>query len=563
MLTDLQACKDRRDLAHLLGVAPKELSYVLYVMSPALRYTPFCLSKKNGGTRQILAPHDRLKFIQKELLRVLYACEEDYTGNKSDNLSYGFKRHKGIVDNAYRHRRRRFVFNIDIEDFFDQFNFGRVRGFFIKDRRFALTADVATVIAQIVCFNNKLPQGSPTSPHIANLCSEFLDRRMSRFLAPLRCRYSRYADDITISTNVRIFPNLVAIQNSLDPQGWQVAPQLEDLLKRSGFSVAKKKTRLSSKATGRQVVTGLVVNEKVNITREYYLTTRAMCHRLFRAKPVAAPKPTTNYTNSCNPLVPSVDPDIHAHIEGRVAFIDHVRRRSDQRSLRDQQDEPTQFFGLLTKYFLHREFYGSPMPKVITEGPSDVFYLKVAARTTSKSLPQISVNGERKISFFKYGSRQSEVTGITGGCGSLKHFLYLFRKYSKDFTPSVPLQPVIMVIDNDPAGRDVLAAMNGMFGCKIDVKDKKGWGKVAHGLYVVWTPLKTKKTSCIEDFLPQVVLSTVLNGKTFSPDPKFDASKHYGKVALAKYVSDHINQISLTDFDVVLSAISECISDAI
>jgi len=62
-----------------------------------------------------------------------------------------------------------------LQDFFGSINFGRVRGFFIKDRNFALQPAVATILAQMACHNNALPQGSPCSPVISNLVGHVLD----------------------------------------------------------------------------------------------------------------------------------------------------------------------------------------------------------------------------------------------------------------------------------------------------------------------------------------------------------------------------------------------------
>src|SRR5829696_3333279 len=161
MIDALRACSDRKDLAILLGIKPAELSYLLYIMPDTVKYSPFCISKKSGGTRQIFSPTPRLKFVQRQLLELLYECENDYaSGTPTANLSFGFRRESGIYDNAYRHRCRSFVLNLDIKNFFDQFNFGRVRGFFLKDKRFGLHPNVATTIAQIACFDDKLPQGS-------------------------------------------------------------------------------------------------------------------------------------------------------------------------------------------------------------------------------------------------------------------------------------------------------------------------------------------------------------------------------------------------------------------
>ena len=76
------------------------------------------------------------------------------------------------------HRNKKYILNIDLKNFFDSFNFGRVRGFFIKDRDFAVSPEIATVIAQIACYQGKLPQGAPSSPIITNLITRILDYRI-------------------------------------------------------------------------------------------------------------------------------------------------------------------------------------------------------------------------------------------------------------------------------------------------------------------------------------------------------------------------------------------------
>ena len=114
------------------------------------------------------------------------------------------------MTNAYIHKRRRYVLNLDLEDFFPSFNFGRVRGFFIKDKHFALHERVETIIAQIACHDNELPQGSPCSPVISNLIAHLLDVRLARLAKAHKCTYSRYADDITFSTNRKEFPSDLA-----------------------------------------------------------------------------------------------------------------------------------------------------------------------------------------------------------------------------------------------------------------------------------------------------------------------------------------------------------------
>lgn len=71
--------------------------------------------------------------------------------NIKQNVSHGFEKNKTIITNAERHRDKNIVFNIDIENFFPSFNFGRVRGYFIANQNFKLHPNVATIIAQIAC----------------------------------------------------------------------------------------------------------------------------------------------------------------------------------------------------------------------------------------------------------------------------------------------------------------------------------------------------------------------------------------------------------------------------
>ena len=76
--------------------------------------------------------------------------------------------------------------------------------FELKNNYFKLPK-VATLIAQLTCYNGKLPQGAPTSPIISNLICQILDYKIIILCKKYRLTYTRYADDLTFSTNNKVF----------------------------------------------------------------------------------------------------------------------------------------------------------------------------------------------------------------------------------------------------------------------------------------------------------------------------------------------------------------------
>ena len=284
-LAALKTSTSRSNVARLLDFRPKALSYILYKKPEAQKYTTFQIPKRNGGQRTIKAPIPALKLVQQRLSDYLQDCVEEININKNrkDRAAHGFKRKRSIITNARQHRHRRYVFNIDLEDFFPSIHFGRVRGFLIKNRDFELHEDVATVIAQIACHENSLPQGSPCSPVISNLVAHLLDMRLVSLASAAGCTYSRYADDLTFSTNKKDFPADIAVPSGAEGEShlWVPGMELQNVIERTGFRIHAAKTHLMYR-TSRQNVTGLVVNDKVNVRCEYRHNVRAMVHRLVR-----------------------------------------------------------------------------------------------------------------------------------------------------------------------------------------------------------------------------------------------------------------------------------------
>ncbi|PAF16952.1 RNA-dependent DNA polymerase, partial [Terribacillus saccharophilus] len=152
------------------------------------------MQKKSGGERIIHTPSIDLKEIQRSIVEVLWRQQkilwEEH--NIKPNISHAFIKKKGIITNARVHKNKRYVFNIDLEDFFDSFHFGRVRGFFEKNKDFLFPEKMATTLAQLTCYNGSLPQGAPTSPIITNLICNILDMRLLKIAKEFKLDYTRY-----------------------------------------------------------------------------------------------------------------------------------------------------------------------------------------------------------------------------------------------------------------------------------------------------------------------------------------------------------------------------------
>lgn len=258
--------KTRNDVANILGIEEKSLRYFLYCIKPEAMYTDFSIEKRSGGTRYISAPNQRLRNIQRKLLKIL---ENVYNPKV---CAYGFIREKSICNNAENHLKKGQILNIDLKDYFTQINFGRVRGMLLK-KPYELGEEAATVLAQLMCYKGKLPQGAPTSPIVANMICAPMDNHFMKLAKEYHMKYTRYADDITFSTQ-NIFPaEIVYIEKDIVRVGSTVL----DILKRDGFEINEEKIHLRSK-NERQEVTGLIVNRTVNVRREYIKEIRAILH---------------------------------------------------------------------------------------------------------------------------------------------------------------------------------------------------------------------------------------------------------------------------------------------
>ena len=252
------------DFCKQINISYNFLKYVLYVKKK--NYRQFIISKGNGKFRIITAPNEELKYIQRQLLLFL---ERNY--NFLD-CQYGFIKGRNCVLNASNHVGKRFVLNCDIE------NFGRVRGLFLN-KPFNYSNEVATTIAKIVCYKGRLPQGAPTSPIISNMICYTMDKEFDFIAKKNNCKYTRYADDITFSTDSEFFSNnIIEIKNDNIIFSERIIKTLNGGYS-NGFRFNNSKTKLC-KRYYRQEVTGIVVNRKTNVNKKYINNLRATLHNI-------------------------------------------------------------------------------------------------------------------------------------------------------------------------------------------------------------------------------------------------------------------------------------------
>ncbi len=312
--------KNPRDVASLLEYRYSALVYQIYKVPDDSKYETFEIPKKAGGTRTITSPSRTLKFIQRRLADILINVY------KPKPVVYGFVSGKNIVDNAHRHKKKSWVLNIDLEGFFPSINFGRVRGMFMG-KPYNLPDSVATILAQICCFKNQLPQGAPTSPIISNMICAKMDSELQDLAWNCRCFYTRYADDITFSTTLPELPAQVAKVHSL--LDVVVGAELEKIITKNGFKINPLKTRAFSQKQ-RQEVTGLTVNKHPNVRRKYIAQIRAMLHAWEKFGLPAAEDEYFRLHDKKHRDPKAKKLSFRHVVRGRIAYLGQVKGKNDK-----------------------------------------------------------------------------------------------------------------------------------------------------------------------------------------------------------------------------------------
>ena len=305
------------ELADWLAVTPDQLvrfadlrGLSATTASPfAPHYRHHFVPKRDGTLRLIEEPKPFLKRLQRRILSGILDRVPPH------DAAWGFRTGRSCIAAAARHGGEEIVVGFDLADFFPGIAFSRVHSLF---RSVGYPAAVARALAGLCSAivphdalpdpriaarewlrHRHLPQGAPTSPALANLAAYRLDCRLAGLARSLGASFTRYADDLTFSGDHRIAPILTRA--------------VPEIVRDAGFRLNPAKTRLAGRSQ-RQTVTGLVVNQHVNIPRPEYDRLKATIHRL------------------SDPDDPRrADPAFLASLSGRIAWVEQV---SPGRSLR-------------------------------------------------------------------------------------------------------------------------------------------------------------------------------------------------------------------------------------
>jgi RNA-directed DNA polymerase len=276
----LPILNDGADIANAMGISLSQLRFLAFSrrVSTVSHYVRFQIPKKTGGVRAISAPLPRLKQAQQWILDNILECIVLHPS------AHGFRRGRSIVTNAQPHVGALVVINLDLENFFPSISYRRVKGIFCS---LGYSEAVATILG-LICTEPEitqiemdgrnyyisqtarhLPQGAPGSPALTNLLCRRLDRRLQGLAESRGFIYTRYADDLTFSTTNS--EKLRDIGNILRGVGSIVAHE--------GLTVHPDKTRVL-RASQQQEVTGVVVNEKLNVDRATLQKFRATLYQI-------------------------------------------------------------------------------------------------------------------------------------------------------------------------------------------------------------------------------------------------------------------------------------------
>jgi len=274
--------------------------------NPRLRHYRYRVLQKDPDTvRLIEAPKERLKALQQKILYGIIDLVPMH------DAVHGFRKARSIQTFCEPHVGQFVVLKMDLRDFFPSISGARIQTLFrtigypesVADLLGGLCSNAAPEDIWHGCtFANRqlygrphLPQGSPTSPALANLCAYHVDCRLTGLAKSVGAHYTRYADDLAFSGGEEF-------AKCVDRFSIQAAAVVME----EGFMVHHRKTRIMRRSV-RQHVAGLVVNERLNVRRTDFDELKATLTNCVRFGPASQNR--------------MAHPEFRAHLQGKVAFV--------------------------------------------------------------------------------------------------------------------------------------------------------------------------------------------------------------------------------------------------
>ncbi|MDF1687952.1 MAG: retron Ec67 family RNA-directed DNA polymerase/endonuclease [Parvibaculaceae bacterium] len=410
----------------------------------------------------------------------------------------------------------------------------------------------------MACYENALPQGSPCSPIISNLVGNILDMRLLALARDAHCTYTRYADDLTFSTNEVLFPREIAV--NVSGSKWEVGGKLGKEIERTGFKLNDAKTRMSLRRS-RQTVTGLVVNSKPNINQDYYRNVRAMCNSVFQTGSYHRP----DVAEIC------VVEDLN-QLQGMLSYIYFVKFRRDRKpevnklaKAAGEFSPPNAPLMLYRKFLNYKHFAAPNKPLIVTEGFTDITYLECAIRSLATSFPLLAkVDGgvvTRLINFLRPSKMTRDVLNLGHGTAGQTSLISNYSKMLADFKHKPMGHPVIVLVDNDSGSKGLFKVAKIKAHKEISLVSSDPFYYLGGNLYLVKIPEgPSGQLREIEDLFDTAVLETIVDGKSFDLKEDADTINTYGKKEFAdKVVRSNWPKIDFKNFIELLSRLEECI----
>ncbi|WP_163832801.1 reverse transcriptase family protein [Spartinivicinus ruber] len=383
----LPIIKSYLQLATMMGVSLAELRFLAFSrnVSQVSHYQHFLLPKKNGGTRLISAPMPRLK-------RVQYWVQANILESVAlHDAAHGFVTKRSIVSNAEPHVGKAVVINMDLADFFPTISYPRVKGVF---SHLGYGEGIATVLALITTAQTvtpveldgkqyfvgqgvrHLPQGAPSSPALTNIICRRLDKRILGTAQKLGFAYTRYADDLSFSS-----------EQGEPAKVRQLLWRIKRIVKEEGFAVHPNKTRVMYRHK-RQEVTGVVVNDKPSVDRRTLKRFRALLFQIEKDGITGKSWGTKSGKESAA-LIPSIDG--YANYVAMVSPEKGVKLQQQVAKIKQQQGfqvSPKRVMALNRKLFKQKAMKG--------EAPRDSWWQPAEKQPPVKELTSLQLEAEKQ-----------------------------------------------------------------------------------------------------------------------------------------------------------------------